>query len=305
MALRDDFGRPVENLRVSVTQKCNFKCIYCHQEGQPPNFGVEMSVDEIERIVRVAASLGVYGVKLTGGEPLLRSDIIDIVHRISSIKGIKDISITTNGFLLEKYAKQLKDAGLSRVNVSMDTLSADRFRMITSVDAHERVLKGIIEAVNVGLNPVKVNMVLLKDINEDEVDDMIKFAEENGLILQIIELEQPNENTFYIKYHADLEGIERKLKERASRIIVRPMHHRRKYILSGGAEVEVVRPMHNTEFCLHCNRIRLTSDGKLKPCLFRNNNLVDLLTPIRGGANDEYIKRLFIEAVKKRRPFFT
>jgi len=305
LTLRDNFGRPVENIRISVTQKCNFRCIYCHREGQQPNFTVEMSAEEIERIVRVAASLGVWGVKLTGGEPLLRNDIIEIVQRISSISGIKDVSITTNGFFLAQYADRLKEAGLSRVNVSLDTLNPEKFKAITGVDAHENVVEGIIKAAKAGLNPVKVNMVLLKSINEDEVEDMIKFAGEHNLILQIIELERANEDNFYAQYHVDLNHIEKKLRERATKIVVRRMHHRRKYILDGDVEVEIVRPMHNSEFCLHCNRIRLTSDGKLKPCLFRNDNLVDLLGPMRNGAGDEQLKELFIKAVKARKPFFT
>ena len=304
MMIKDNFGRPVENIRISVTRKCNFRCIYCHQEGQPPNFTVEMSAEEIERIVRVAASLGVWGVKLTGGEPLLRSDIIEIVQRISSIPGIRDVSITTNGFFLTQYAEQLKEAGLSRVNVSLDTLNPRKFKMITGVDAHENVVRGVIEAAKADLNPVKVNMVLLKGINENEVGDMIKFARENQLILQIIELERANEDEFYMRYHVDLNDIEGKLRERAAKIIVRRMHHRRKYILNEGVEVEIVRPMHNSEFCLHCNRIRLTSDGKLKPCLFRNDNLVDLLGPMEEGASDKHLRELFIKAVKMRKPFF-
>lgn len=305
MTVKDSFGRPVENIRISVTQKCNFRCIYCHREGQLPNFMVEMSAEEIERIVKVAASLGVWGVKLTGGEPLLRNDIIEIVRKVSGIPGIRDVSITTNGFLLARYAERLREAGLSRVNVSLDTLNPEKFKAITGVDAHGEVVRGIIRAAEAGLNPVKVNMVLLKGLNEDEVEEMIEFAGENHLILQIIELERANEDSFYMRYHADLNPVEERLRSRATKIIVRRMHHRRKYILNGGVEVEVVRPMHNSEFCLYCNRIRLTSDGKLKPCLFRNDNLVDLLGPIRRGAGDDQLKDLFIKAVKMRKPFFT
>jgi len=304
LVLKDSFGRPVENLRISVTQRCNFKCFYCHHEGEDYASGNEMLPEEIERIVRVAASLGIYGIKLTGGEPLIRSDIVEIVQRISHIPGIKDTSMTTNGYLLAEHAKHLKEAGLRRVNVSLDTLNPEKFKAITGTSFHEKVINGIIEALRVGLSPVKVNMVLLKDINDDEVNDMIRFAEENGLILQIIELERAGEDDFYKRYHASLDHVERELEDKAHRIIVRRMHHRRKYILDNGAEIEIVKPMHNSEFCLHCNRIRLTSDGKLKPCLFRNDNLVDLLSPIRNGANDEYLKSLFIEAVKRRKPYF-
>ena len=303
--LRDPFGRPVENLRISITQKCNFGCFYCHREGEIYSLGEEMRPEEIERIVRVAASLGILSIKLTGGEPLLRSDVIEIVHRISSVPRIKDVSMTTNGLLLEKYAAQLKEAGLSRVNVSLDTLNGEKFKMITGVDAHEEVVRGIVRAKEAGLNPVKVNMVLLRGINEDEVDDMIEFVKENGLILQIIELEQFREDALYSQYHVNLDEVENKVRERSVKVIVRSMHHRRKYILNDGAEIEIVKPMHNTEFCLNCNRIRLTSNGKLKPCLFRNDNLIDMLGPLRSGASDDELRNLFIKAVKKRKPFFS
>jgi len=305
LTLIDDFGRPVENLRISVTQKCNFNCIYCHREGYPFNCKTEMKPEEIERIVKIAASLGVYGVKLTGGEPLLRDDIVDITRRISSVPGIKDVSMTTNGFLLAHYADQLKKAGLTRVNVSLNTLKPERFRFITSVNAHKKVIDGILRAIEVGLNPVKVNVVLLKGVNDDEIDDLICFTGKHDLILQIIELEEFGDEEFYEQYHLDLSNVEKYLEKRAEKIVVRRMQHRKKYFLVNGAEVEVVKPMHNTEFCLHCNKIRLTSDGKLKPCLFRNDNLVDILSPMRKGEDDEYLKNLFIKAVKKRRPFFT
>ncbi len=304
MAIKDPFGRAVENIRVSVTQRCNFSCIYCHREGQTPNYGVEMSAGEIERIVRLAASLGVDSVKLTGGEPLLRSDIIDITRGISSISGVKDVSMTTNGFLLTQYAEQLKEAGLSRVNVSLVSLKPERFRFITGINAHKNVIDGIIRAVEVGLNPVKANVVLLKNVNDDEVGELIDFAGSHSIVLQIIELEKFGNEIFYDQYHADLSSLEKELEGKASKIIVRRMQHRKKYILDNGAEVEVVKPMHNTEFCLHCNRIRLTSDGRLKPCLFRNDNLVDLLEPMRRGVSDEYLKNLFIEAVMRRKPYF-
>jgi len=146
-----------------------------------------------------------------------------------------------------------------------------------------------------------VNMVLLKGINEDEILEMINFARENGLVLQIIELESAEEDETYKRYHVDLGGVEDYLKNAAEKVTVRQMHHRRKYHLRNGLEVEIVKPMHNTEFCRYCNRIRVTSDGKLKPCLFKNDNLVDFLGPIR----EEALRDLFLEAVGRRKPYFT
>jgi len=302
--LTDPYGRPLESMRVAVTQSCNLRCFYCHQEGELQQSNVEMTPEEIERIVSVAASFGVDNVKLTGGEPLVRTDILEIVRRVKSVLGIREVSMTTNGVLLGEYAKRLKQSGLSRVNVSLDTLEPRKFAQITGAAAMEAVLSGIERAVEAGLRPLKVNMVLLKGVNEDETADMIDFAVQRGLILQIIELESPNEDELYEKHHAELDVVESYLKENAESVTVRRMHHRKKYQLRNGGEVEIVRPMHNTEFCRYCNRIRVTSDGRLKPCLFRNDNLVDILRPLREGASEETLKNLFLEAVKRREPYF-
>ena len=302
--LKDPYGRPLESIRISVTQRCNLSCFYCHREGEDPSKRDEMTPEEIQKIVAVAASFGLGEVKITGGEPLIRRDILDIVTKIHETPGIKEVSMTTNGILLSEYAYSLRKAGLARVNISLDTLKAEKYKQITGVDALGPVISGIEKARDAGLHPVKVNMVLLKGLNEHEVPEMIDFARKNGVILQIIELESPNENEFYERYHASLDAVERLLEGMAESITVRRMHHRKKYHLRGGGEVEVVKPMHNTEFCRHCNRIRVTSEGKLKPCLFRNDNLIDMLGPIRRGEPEETLKKLFLEAVKRREPYF-
>ena len=263
-----------------------------------------MTPEEIERIISVVASFGVEKVKLTGGEPLIRSDILEIVKRIRSLNEISEVSMTTNGTLLNELAKPLKEVGLARVNVSLDTLNPKTFEMITGVDALNKVISGIKEAVEVNLNPVKVNMVLLRGINHNEVWSMIEFAKRNNLILQLIELESAREDELYRKYHSDMTKIENELTKKAEKVTIRNMHHRRKYLLPSKVEVEIVKPMHNTEFCQYCNRIRITSDGKFKPCLFRTDNLVDFLGPMRNGASTEDLKKIFIEAIKRRRPYF-
>jgi cyclic pyranopterin phosphate synthase len=306
--ITDPYGRPVKSLRISVTQRCNLSCFYCHMEGERLQTNpTEMAPQEIERIVEVAASFGVDNVKLTGGEPLLRKDIKEIVKRISGVPGIIEVSMTTNGTLLEGAAGPLKEAGLTRVNVSLDTVKPETYKMITGFDLLDAVVSGIREAVEVGLSPVKVNMVLMKGVNDDQVWEMVDFARRNSLILQLIELESSMENPseVYMRRHLDLAEIENELNKRAEKVIVREMHHRRKYLLPEGVEVEVVRPMHNTEFCRYCNRLRVTSDGRLKPCLFRDDNLVDILGPIRRGAQEADLRKLFLEAVKRRRPYFT
>ncbi|MDD3620922.1 MAG: GTP 3',8-cyclase MoaA [Methanofollis sp.] len=291
MVLEDNFGRKVTNLRLSITPRCNLDCFYCHAEGEV-HPREELSLEEIQEILEVGAKFGIRSVKLTGGEPLVRKDILDIVRAVPD--GI-EVSLTTNGTLLEGLAHDLKAAGLSRVNVSLDTLRPERYRSITKKDLLDRAVRGIKAAVDAGLTPVKLNMVLLKDVNEDEVDDFFAFVRENdNLILQVIELMEFNECIL----HGDVDRLEKEIAEHSKEILTRRMHHRKKYCMDG-AEVEVVRPLHNTEFCAYCNRLRVTSDGFLKPCLLRTDNHID----IRGKHGKE-LEDLFVKAVQIREPFF-
>ena len=307
MTLKDSYGRPLLNLRISVTQCCNLHCPYCHREGQEKAVGnhvVEMTPDEIARLVQIAVNLDIRNIKLTGGEPLVREDIIEIVSRIGEISGIRDFSMTTNGTLLAKYAKELYEAGLKRVNVNIPSLKAEVYSRLTGGNL-EDVLRGIKEAIGVGLYPVKLNMLILKGVNDGEVEDMIGFAAETGAILQLIELEPINvSESYYKNFHRTLDDYEAELKDKALKFETRQfMHNRRVYHLPE-AKVEVIHPIENTEFCLHCTRLRITSDGKLKPCLMRNDNLVDVLTVMRNGADDKEIEGLFREAVRRREPYF-
>jgi cyclic pyranopterin phosphate synthase len=289
--LTDTFGRPVTNLRVSVTQRCNLQCIYCHAEGErSPE--AELPLEDIREILRVAATLGIRSVKFTGGEPLVREDILEIVR---AAPGGLESSMTTNATLLEGYARDLKEAGLSRINVSLDSLDPACYRDITGHDRLSDVLSGIEAALEAALTPIKLNMVVLKGINDDEVDTFLRYVRGNrNLILQLIELMEWNTCTS----HAEINRLEEDLASRSKIILTRRMHHRKKYCVDG-AEVEVVRPRHNTEFCAFCNRLRVTSDGKLKPCLLRSDNLIN----IRGKRGRE-LEALFREAVRIREPFF-
>jgi cyclic pyranopterin phosphate synthase len=289
--LTDTFGRPVTNLRVSVTQRCNLRCIYCHAEGERgPE--AELPLDDIREILRVAAGLGMRSVKFTGGEPLLRDDILEIVRAVP--KGLES-SMTTNGILLAGCAGDLREAGLSRINVSLDSLDPECYRDITGHSRLPEVLQGIEAALDAGLTPIKLNMVVLKGINEDEVDSFLGYVRGNrNLILQVIELMDMGSCTS----HAEINRLEKDLESRSRIILTRRMHHRRKYCVDG-AEVEVVRPRHNTEFCAFCNRLRVTSDGRLKPCLLRSDNLID----IRGRRGAE-LEALFREAVRIREPYY-
>jgi cyclic pyranopterin phosphate synthase len=298
--LIDRYGRSINGLRISVTENCNFSCFYCHREGCPDS-SREMTPDEIGDIIRIVSGFGVEKIKITGGEPLLRDDIVDVVA--ASIQpGIKEVSMTTNGVFLPDKAQELSEAGLSRVNISLDTLDAEKFSKITGTDSLPRVLEGIEAALEARLVPVKLNMVVLRGINEKEVDRMIDFASERGMILQLIELVDLNGEDFQA-HHMALDEIERDLAARAVAVRTRRlMQSRKRYLLPRG-EVEVVRPMHNTKFCAHCHRLRLTPDGYLKPCLMRNDNLVDILSHVRAG-NLDGARKAFVEAVERREPYF-
>ncbi|MDU9376559.1 GTP 3',8-cyclase [Methanocorpusculaceae archaeon Sp1] len=309
--LTDTYGRTISNVRIALTNACNLRCIYCHHEGEEingctvDNSRAQMTKEEIAELIGVFTELGVTTLKLTGGEPTLRPDLLDIIR---SIPPDVESSMTTNGTLLAKMAKDLKAAGLSRVNVSLDTMRRDRYLKITGRDLLPDVLAGIEAALDAGLIPVKLNMVILKGINDDEVEDFLSYVRNRkNLILQIIELMDVNGWADHIDHvddvirgDAEIVGdLEKSIAEKSTQIITRRMHHRRKYCLDG-AEVEVVRPMHNLEFCANCNRLRVTSDGKLKPCLLRSDNEVD----IRGLHGDE-LKAAIAKAVQHRSPYFT
>jgi cyclic pyranopterin phosphate synthase len=299
----DSYNRPVLNLRISVTQQCDKHCPYCHREGET-NTSTLMTVDEIVRTVRIAISLGISRVKLTGGEPLLRKEIVKIVQGIRRLDGLTDLSMTTNGAYMKGLAKDLKKAGLNRVNISLPTLNPNLYNNIMGGNLQD-ALEGVKAAVEAGMQPVKLNMLVLKNVNDDELDNMIKFAAQTGTILQLIELEPINlSNNYYERYHLSLDKIEQKLETLASETRVRKFMQKRRVYVLPEAKIEVIRPIENTEFCANCTRIRVTSDGKLKPCLMRKDKLMDLLTPMRNGADDEKLKEIFIEAVKRREPYY-
>ena len=299
----DNFNRPVLNIRISVTQKCDKHCPYCHREGER-NPSTEMTVDEIVRIVRIAISLGISRVKVTGGEPLLRKGIVKIVRGINGLEGLTDLSMTTNGTHLKGLAKDLKAAGLARLNVSLPTINPEVYNNLMGGDLQD-ALNGIKAAVEARLQPVKLNVLVLKNVNDNEIEKMIQFAAQTGTILQMIELEPINiSKTYYDRYHLGLDEIAQTLEKLASKTRVRKYMQKRRVYTLPKVQVELIRPIENTEFCANCTRIRVTSDGKLKPCLMKKDNLVDILTPIRNGADDKKLAKILIETIKKREPYY-
>jgi len=263
----------------------------------------EMTVDEIVRIVGVAVGLGISKVKLTGGEPLMRKDLPDIVKRTAAIAGLTELSMTTNGTMLASVSEQLRANGLNRVNITLPTLDKEIYDKLTGAKV-EHALEGVKAAVDAGLFPVKLNTPVLKGINDYSIPGMIEFARETGAVLQLIELEPINVSpAYYSAHHKPLEEYENMLKEVAVKAETRRyMQNRRVYHLPD-VKVETIHPIENTEFCMHCTRLRVTSDGKLKPCLMTNDNLLDVLTPLRGGASDEELGELFRLANRSRQPY--
>ena len=297
--LVDAFGRGVTDIRVSVTKRCNFGCIYCHDEGLGPVLqprmphADEMSVEEIEHLLRIAREFGIRSVKFTGGEPLIRLDMEAIIDR--AVRQIPDVSMTTNGSMLAKRAETLRSAGLKRVNVSIDSLDPTAFEEIRKGQLAP-VLRGVQEALRVGLKPVKLNMVVFKK-TLPHIPEMIDFISDgDGLKLQLIQF-MP-ELVDHQDWMVDIDSLKEWLEQRADRVLIREMHHRRIYIFNG-AEVEVVDPVYNAEFCMNCHRIRVTHAGELKGCLNRNDDLI----PTRGFGDDD-LRAAFRRVVANRVPYY-
>jgi cyclic pyranopterin phosphate synthase len=303
----DEFGRRVDNLRISLTQNCDFSCFFCHREGENQSGG-EITASDIERIVKHASNFGVQLVKLTGGEPLLREDILDIVRRISPL--VPDLSMTTNGVLLEDLAWDLKEAGLTRVNISIHSLDSEVYRKITGSNDLERVKRSVNSAVDAGLLPVKVNMTILRGYNEDSIEDMMDFASDMGATLQIIELQHiPGEDpSDQEDLWVDLGPLDEDFRERATHIERRSMHGRYQYTIKLDPQrnvvVEIVRPMRNATFCEECTRLRVTSDGKLKPCLYRVDNVVEIFSCGDQSREKKTIEQAFEQAISRRAPYW-
>jgi cyclic pyranopterin phosphate synthase len=304
--LIDDYGREIKSLRFSLTNRCNLNCIYCHNEGEGKEKGrKEISAELVIAIARVASDyFDIRKIKFSGGEPLMRDDLAEMIHGMRDCED--DISVTTNGVFLSDVAADLADAGLDRVNVSLDSVREERYDFITRTKNNlPKVINGIYSAIDAGLTPVKLNTVLMRELNDDEIEDLIAFVREcnrrgNGeaAILQLIEL-IPSFNPSMHNYKADFYGVEEKLQSAASAIKTRKLQHRKKYFVDG-VEVEVVHPIDNTEFCANCSRLRVTSDGKIKPCLLRDDNLI----PIERVDEKLIVNRLKL-AIRYREPFYT
>ncbi len=297
--LEDDHGRAVTGVRVSLTDRCNFDCIYCHNEGLGDTRGpmdpqdAEMGTDDVVRFLEVVSEYGVDSVKLTGGEPMLRGDLEEIIRRTPDSM---EVSMTTNGTFMPGRAEQLRDAGLERVNVSQDALDPESFKEVTQSGAYEQVLEGVRAAVDAGLDPVKLNMVVFEH-TAGYVEEMVDHVAENdGLQLQLIEY-MP-ELTGRPDWNIDISRVHNWLADIADDIEHREMHDRKRYWVNGGM-VEIVDPVENEGFCANCGRVRVTHEGYLKGCLNRNDDLQSM-----GSMSRQQIAETFESVVANRVPYY-
>jgi len=300
--LRDSWGREIKSLRVSVTDKCNFRCRYCM-----PAEGLEwldraevLSFEEIARLVRVLAGMGVEEVRLTGGEPLVRRDLPLLVEMLAGTPGVADLSLTTNGVLLDRYAEPLVEAGLRRLNVSLDSLSHVRFAEITRRDALDRVLAGLEEAErHPQLRPIKVNCVAIRGFTEEEVPALAELARRKPYVVRFIEFMPLDADDAWRDDDVLTGGEIRALIEEhwpLEEIPAKPSSTARQFRFADGAgEIGFVNPV-SEPFCSTCDRIRLTADGQLRTCLFSRREW-DLKTPLRDGADDRHLEELLRFAV--------
>ena len=303
--LVDSFGRVATDLRISVTDKCNFRCRYCMPPEGLPWMAAEslLTFDEIERIARLMVDLGVDSIKLTGGEPLVRRDVDALVRRLRTAAPDVDLSMTTNGFLLADHARSLAGAGLDRVTVSCDSLLSHRFKEMTLRDAFDAVMQGIAVAAAAGLTPIKINAVVIRDTNDDEIESLAELARTTGYEVRFIE---------YMPLDAQEEWAAERVVPGAE--IMDRINERHPLLRASGEAGEPgtsfafadgapgrvgIIPSVTDPFCSTCNRLRLTADGQLRSCLFSLDE-VDLRGPLRAGATDEELITLIRDCVSKK-----
>lgn len=321
--LTDSFGRAIRDLRVSLTDRCNFRCFYCLPHGEPPIAPKEqmLSYEEIEYVCDIFVSLGIEKIRLTGGEPMMRRDIETIIEKLSRLKsgprasrphvadgapGLHDLALTTNGYFLPDRAQALKAAGLDRITISVDGLKRDVFKQMTGVDVLDRVLAGIAAAKNAGLEPIKVNAVIVRGHNEDEVGDFAAFAREHDLKMRFIEF-MPLDSGHDWSREDVVSGreIRERIEERFPLVPVdvqRGSETSSRYRFADGApgEVGIIAPV-TEPFCGACSRIRLTADGQIRTCLFSTveHSLRDV---VRSGATRNEVVQYVESVVLKKEP---
>ena len=311
--LIDPFQRSINYLRVSVTDRCNLRCVYCMPEQGIPSVPHQeiLTLEEIARIIRVAAGMGLRRVRLTGGEPLVRKGVVNLVRWISQTPGIEDISLTTNSILLPSYAHELAAAGLKRVNVSLDTLRPQRFRQITRHGNLSAVMAGIAAARDAGLSPVKLNVVVMREVNDDEIAEIASTTLEEDWQVRFIELmpfmdEQETciRDTSRALGFIPSQEVKRQIEEALGSLEVAESTAGggpAKYYRLPGARglIGFISPLSEDQFCATCNRMRLTADGKIRPCLLTDQE-VNLKETLRRGGSDDDLRQRVLEALHSK-----
>lgn len=310
VVLKDSYGRAIRDLRVSLTDRCNFRCFYCLPHGEPPIAPKEqmLSYEEIEYVCELFVSMGIEKIRLTGGEPMLRRDIETIIEKLSRFKpaGLSDLALTTNGYFLPERARSLKEAGLDRVTISLDSLKGDVFKRMTGVDVLDKVLAGIAAAKEAGLQPIKINAVIVRGHNETEVADFAAFAREHDVKMRFIEFMPLDSGHEWSR--ADVvsgQEIRERINERFPLVkmtVIRGSETSARYRFADGApgEIGIIAPV-TEPFCGACSRIRLTADGQIRTCLFSTveHSLRDV---IRSGASRAEIVDYIDSVILKKEP---
>ncbi|MBI4432339.1 MAG: GTP 3',8-cyclase MoaA [Candidatus Omnitrophica bacterium] len=303
--MRDKFGRKLTYLRVSLIDRCNLRCFYCMPKGPLHPLGEDefLNMEETVAIISLFAELGISKVRLTGGEPLLKKGVPELVERVKGFPGMQEVVMTTNGVLLKHFAGDLKKAGLDRINVSLDTLDRDNFKRITGADKLNEVLEGIQAAGQAGIGPIKINAVLMKGVNDHEILDLVRFAVENAFQIRFIEwmptaseIQSIRENRFL-----SAEFAQKAIEEKYSLMPDHSSPHApaRSFFIQGSASrVGFISPLSNA-FCAQCNRLRLKANGMLKTCLHGKEDL-DIRSLLRQGLSRESIKRQIASVVFDR-----
>jgi len=302
--LTDPFQRTIEYVRLSVTDRCDLRCTYCLPEGfrdfQEPE--VWLTFDEVERVMRAFAALGVRRVRLTGGEPLTRRDLPVLAARLAAIPGVEDLSLSTNAVQLRRDAQALFRAGVRRLNVSLDSLKPERFAAITGGGRLDKVLDGLTTARTTGFTPIKLNMVVMRGVNDDEVEDMVRFCLEHGFTLRLIEtMPMGDTGRAATDHYLDLQVVRRRLAEKFELLpSVMPHGGPARYVQVAGTDLKIgfITPL-SQHFCATCNRVRLAADGTLYLCLGQDDRL-ELRPLLRAGATQEELMRAIREAVARK-----
>lgn len=301
--LIDPFGRPIEYVRLSVTDRCDLRCDYCMPRGFTGFEDQEdwLTFDEIERVIGIFGRLGVTRIRLTGGEPLVRRNIPQLAGRLAALPGIDDLSLSTNATRLSKHARELRQAGVSRINVSLDSLRADRFKKITQGKL-DKVLTGLMAAKAAGFTPIKINMVVMNGVNDDEVEDMVAFCIEHDFTLRFIEtMPVGDTGRSASQRYISLQTIRKRLEQHFELVPgVMPGGGPARYVRVAGTQLRIgfITPI-SQHFCETCNRVRLSAEGTLYLCLGQDDN-VELRPMLRAGASDEELHQAIVAAIARK-----